>query len=191
MKSIIILSFFIYSNLTFGQVQKNALLSNPDYYVYNNAMDTLYLTKIDVGEDKIATSKIFDTIQLDGLDSKEIIFERRFTGSTRDIKQASQILENTKIFKYEIWNIDTKTLLFEAVSYYEHRYDNWDVLTRHTNDGSGSRRGYCSYSYNFSIDSIGRIEISNLTYIDQTNFCKNDIKEGNYTFINGKYTYEK
>jgi hypothetical protein len=175
----------------YGQINYSTK-GNADYYVYNDSKDTLFLTPIHVGAFAPSKSiRIFDTLQIDGLGSKEIIFERHSAGETRDIKQASQTMETTKVLKYEIWDIDTKTLLFQAVSGYEFRFDNWNLLTRHINkDNDGWSRGYCSCTYDFSIDSTGRIKISNLMTISTNNHCDADKKEGFYTFINGKYTHE-
>lgn len=177
------------SNLIYGQV----LLSNADYYVYNNSMDTLYLTKIDIRSNVMfpsRSSKIFDTIQIDGIGSKEIIFERPYCGNYRNIMQEHQEEEVTKIHKYEIWNIDTKTLLFEAISYYEFRFENWSILGVYATDNDGWSRGNCSYSYGFSIDSIGRIKISGTKTIVTNKECTPDKEEGFYIFTNGKYKKE-
>lgn len=177
------------SNLIYGQI-----LSNADYYAYNNSMDTLYLTKIDVRSNDffpIKSSKIFDTIQIDGIGSKEIIFERSYNGSYRNIMQAHQEEEFTKIHKYEIWNIDTKTLLFEAVSYYEFRFEYWSITTNHATDNdNGWSRGICSYTYDFSIDSIGRIKTTATKTINTNKACTPDKKEGFYIFTNGQYKKE-
>jgi len=75
MRHILILSFLILSNLIYGQL----FLNNIDYYVFNNSKDTLYLSKIDINRNEFLPSKsaeIFDTIQIDGIGSKEIVFER-------------------------------------------------------------------------------------------------------------------
>ncbi len=172
------------SNLIYGQL----LLSNADYYVYNNSIDTLYLTKIDINSNEpfsSKSSKIFDTIQIDGIGSKEIIFERSYSGNFRNIMQAHQEEEFTKIHKYEIWNIDTKTLLFEAISYYEFRFEYWSIIaTRYATDNDGWSRGICSYSYDFSIDSIGRIKTSGTKTISTNKECIPDKEEGFYIFTN-------
>ena len=166
------------SNLIYGQL----FLSNPDYYVFNNSKDTLYLTKIDIRTNEIfptKSSKIFDTIQIDGTGSKEIIFERSYSGKYSNIMQAHQEEEFIKIHKYEIWNIDTKTLLFEAISSYEYRYENWHLVTNHS-----------SYAYDFSIDSTGRIKTSATKTISTGAKCTPDKEEGIYTFTNGQYKKE-
>ena len=177
------------SNLIYGQL----LLSNADYYLYNNSMDTLYLTKIDISTNEFfptKSSKIFDTIQIDGIGSKEIIFERSFNGSFRNIMQAHQEEEYTKILKYEIWNMDTKILLFEAFSYYEFRFENWSIATNNSTDNDRWSRGVCSFNYDFSIDSIGRIKISGIKTISTNKECTPDKEEGFYIFMNGQYKKE-
>ena len=186
MRQILILSFLITSNLIYGQV----ILNNADYYVYNNSIDTLYLTKIDSKANvpfSTKSYKIFDTIQIDGIGSKEIIFERSYSGNYRNIMQAHQEEEFTKIQKYEIWNIDTKTLLFEAISYYEYRYEHWSILRIDATDNDGWTRGNCSYSYGFSIDSTGRTKIGGTKTIGTNIDCAPDKEEGFYIFTNGKY----
>ncbi len=189
MRHILILSFLIMSNLIYGQL----FLSNPDYYVFNNSKDTLYLTKIDIRTTEIfptKSSKIFDTIQIDGTGSKEIIFERSYSGKYSNIMQAHQEEEFIKIHKYEIWNIDTKTLLFEAISNYEYRYENWHLVTNHSSNDDGWSRGLCSYAYDFSIDNTGRIKTSATKTISTGGKCTPDKEEGIYTFMNGQYKKE-
>lgn len=177
------------SKLGFSQLG----LNNPNYYVYNGSKDTLYLTKIDFRTKGFLpknSSNIFDTIQIDGIGSKEIIFERIYSGDYRNIMQAHQEEEFAKIHKYEIWNLDTKTLLFEAICFYEYRYENWSLVSNHTSTDDGWTRGVCSYSYNFSIDSIGRITISEVKTISSSGECTPDKKEGFYIFKNGQYVKE-
>jgi hypothetical protein len=192
MKQILLLGFLIMSNLIYGQL----LLSNADYYVYNNSMDTLHLTKIDFNTNKLLSTKssqIFDTIQINGIGSKEIIFERSYSRNFRNIMQAHQEEEFTKIHKYEIWNIDTKTLLFEAISFYEFRFEYWSLLTNYAtdnNNNNGWSRGICSYNYEFSIDSIGRIKINGTKTISTNKECIPDKEEGFYIFTNGQYKKE-
>jgi len=177
------------SNSIYGQL----LLRNADYYVNNNSIDTLYLTKIDSKANvpfSTKSYKIFDTIQIDGIGSKEIIFERSYSGKYSNIMQAHQEEEFTNIHKYEIWNIDTKTLLFEAISYYKFRFEYWSILGNSATDNDGWSRGNCSYSYGFSIDSIGRIKISRTKTKGTNKECAPDKEEGFYIFTNGKYKKE-
>lgn len=196
MRQFLILSFLIFNNLTYGQL----LLSNPDYYVYNNTMDTLYLTKIDVNKTEtfwnrpLKSTKVYDTIQIDGIGSKEIIFERTYTGTSEINMQAFSSKDSTTIGKYEIWNIDTKTLLFEAIYEYQFNYESWQLHNWMASDSLFDKNGWnigrCSYKYNFSIDSTGQINIDSITYNNKNNDCIADKREGLYKYMNGKYTYE-
>ena len=160
-------------------------------------MDTLYLTKIDINTNGFSPSKstkIFDTVQIDGIGSKEIIFERTYSGIYRNIMQAHQEEEYTKIHKYEIWNVDTKTLLFEAIDDYEFNYDYWQLpnwmYLDSLFDNNGWNIGSCSYQYNFSIDNKGQINITSIRYKKMNNDCIADKKEGFYKFMDGKYMIE-
>jgi hypothetical protein len=75
------------------------------------------------------------------------------------------ISESKTISKYEIWNIDSKLLLFEAINGFKYDYNHWDAL--YTIPDSlqglfGVGNGTCSYEYDFSIDSVGQITIKNI-----------------------------
>ena len=91
MKPILIISFLILFKLSYGQL----VLNNPNYYVYNGSKDTIYLTKLSSQSEPSSfrprpTTKIVDTIQIDGLGAKEVVFERHYEGEISDIKQAEQ-----------------------------------------------------------------------------------------------------
>lgn len=156
----------------------------PDYYVYHDSKDTLFLTKIDVGYSSITnkSTTVVDSIQIDGLGAKEVIFERHYEGEINDIKQAEQTEESRKIHKNEIWNIDTKVLLFEAISDYEFHYDNWNIH-------NGSTKGICFYHYDFNIDSTGQIRIHNLIELKTGNECRADKSTGIYKYENNGYRF--
>lgn len=189
MKPFLIFSFLLMSNLIFGQV----VLGHPDYYVYNHSKDTLYLTKIDIHTNDFfasRSSKIFDTIQIDGIGSKEIIFERSYSGKYSNIMQAHQEEEITTIYKYEIWNIDTKTLLFEAIHFYEFHFEYWSIIKDSETNNNGWSSGMCSYAYDFSIDNLGKIKISGTKTISSNKSCTPDKEEGFYIFKNGEYIKE-
>ena len=192
MRQIIYISILVFVNITNGNAQLGTFPGSLDYYVYNELKDTLFLTNIDVGESVICKSTVIvDSIQIDDLGSKEIVFDRTYAGQTREIKQASQIMEDTKIHKYEIWNIDTKTLLFEFIDDYDFHYDNWILHGNNPNGNDNRNEGVCIYNYNFSIDHSGQIKIDiNPDVINTANNCKSNKKEGIYRFINGKYIKE-
>ena len=74
MKPIFILAFFIYSNALLAQGDLG-LMMRQNIYVYNDQKDTIHLSEINVGKFCICdTLRIIDTIQIDGIGSKEIVF---------------------------------------------------------------------------------------------------------------------
>lgn len=196
MRQFLILSFLIFNNLTYGQL----LLSNPDYYVYNNTMDTLYLTKIDVNKTEtfwnrpLKSTKVYDTIQIDGIGSKEIIFERTYTGTSEinmqafhqktvlqlaNMKYGILIQKHCYLKPYMSINL-TMSLGNFTIGWLQIVFlikMDWNI-------------GRCSYKYNFSIDSTGQINIDSITYNNKNNDCIADKREGLYKYMNGKYTYE-
>lgn len=191
MRQILIFTFLVLSDLVFGQNTLSSLKSNPDIYVFNNSKDTIYLTKVKLGQWTITQSiKIVDTIQIDGLGSSEIVFVRTVNGVTEEHGGMFDISETKTISKYEIWNVDTKTLLFEAVNSFEFDYNRMDARITIPDSLQGSfgfGKGKCSYVYDFSIDIKGQVIIKN---IRNTNNCIADKQEGLYKYINGKYTNE-
>ena len=86
--------------------------------------------------------------------------------------------------------MDSKTLLFEAISYYEFRSEYWNALMSYSAGGDGKRMSFCSYSYDFTIDSIGRIKIGRAKTISTDKKCTPDKEEGFYIFSNGQYKKE-
>lgn len=192
MRQILIVSLLLSSISMIGQV----VLSNPDYYVCNSGLDTLFLKNLDFRKNQpfgfrpANTTSIVDTIQLDGKGAKEIVFERTYSGVSEIIMQAHQSKEETIIHKYEIWNIDTKTLLFESVASYHFRFEYWSLLSDNFPENNGWTTGFCGYDYPFSIDSTGRIEIGKATTISTQDGCTPDKEEGFYIFTDGQYRKE-
>lgn len=191
MRRFLILTFLVLSDLVFGQTTLSTLKRNPDIYVFNNSKDTIYLIKIDLGEFTITESFIIvDTVQIDGLGSSEIVFARTVNGTTKEHGAMFDISESKTISLYEIWNLDTKTLVFEAINSYNYNYNHWDARVAIPDSLQGLfdvGKGNFSYTYDFSIDSKGQVIIKNFRNI---NNCIADKQEGLYKFINGKYTIE-
>lgn len=180
----LLLIFIVIGNICSGQQVNDELIKHPDYYVYNDARDTLYLTKIDVGHffSVKKSTVIFDSIQIDGTGPKEVVFYRVYSGSYNDIKQAYQSEEKTVLSKYEVWNIETKMLLFEAVNSYQFESDTWHIEF-------GNERIMCSYHYNFTIDSVGTITILNFLELMNEGNCNVDKSMGIYNYKNGQYIF--
>jgi hypothetical protein len=57
-------------------------------------------------------------------------------------------------------------------------------------DSDGWSRGICSFNYDFSIDSNGRIKISGIKTLNTNKECTPDKEEGFYIFTNGQYKKE-
>lgn len=191
MRQLLIFTFLVLSGFMFGQNTVSYIKSNPDIYVFNNSKDTIYLTKVELGQWTITQLiKIVDTVQIDGLGSSEIVFVRTVNGETEEHGGMFDISESKTISKYEIWNVDTKTLLFEAVNSFEfdhNRQDARNAIPDSLQGSFGFGKGNCSYMYDFSMDIKGQVIIKNTR---NTNNCMADKQEGFYKFINGKYTNE-
>lgn len=186
MRQVLILTLVAICDLAFAQSQLGSLNRNPDIYIFNNFKDTIYLTKVDLGQFSFTDSiKIADTIQIDGSGSKEIIFVRYSHGST-DAHGGSFDINDYRVFtNYEIWNPDTKTLLFEAIIDYKNDFNNSYAY----DEQWGSYRkgqGRATYKYDITVNKNGHVSISNL----KNDGCTPDHTEGTYKFLDGKYTLE-
>ncbi len=187
MRQLLTLTLLVLCQVSFGQLSLVARANIPDFYVFNNEKDTIYLNKLDLGIYSYTDSiRIVDTIQIDGSGSKEIIFVRHCHGNSEAHGGMFDIEDYKVITKYEIWNLDTKTLLFEAIPVYKNDFRNSYAY----NEQWGSYRkgeGSAEYKYDFTIDKNGQVRLSNLK---NTFDCKPDHAEGSYKFLNGKYTLE-
>jgi len=171
----------------FAFAQKNdRLITEKGIYVYNNSKDTIQLSKdsiLVVGyaiEESFLCpeTKILKKITLGNTSEKGIVFARRCThykswhGGTFDIDEKGEFT------KYEIWNLNTKELIFESINYFQLGFNRWLI------GGKIHEIGSDFYHYDFTIDEKGKIIISNLRRIED---IEPDHKEGIYEYINGKY----
>ena len=195
MRKIFILIMYLLSNPLIAQISPE-LLKNPAAYIYNNHKDTLNLTKLNLhGFFHCNTIVVFDSIQIDGTGSKEIIFYRNCSSSYGDHGGTFDIEESKEIGKYEIWNLDTKTLLFEAMNYYKFDYSRFIAQASITH-----QQGIVSYEYDFSIDKKGNITIQNIrnncvnnqkdSLVVNSIECRPDHEEGIYIFKDGVFKKE-
>lgn len=208
MKLKLTLFFLICSNIFLAQTVSN-IRYNQNIYLYNNQQDTIYLSKINIGNFCNCDLKITDSVQIDGVGAKELVFFRSCKGSINEHGGTFDIDENTQLSKYEIWNLDTKEMLFEVITSYLSDYNRFNVYSeiRHV-------KGFEFSTCEFKIDSAGSITISNVksdakahTYewktvkkkgknetiveeVPYNNFTKHSSKEGMYVFVNGKYVLE-
>lgn len=150
-------SYFLLSVLIIGLSHSVAL---GQYYLYHDSQDTIRLTQIsDQPFCYCSIVEVVDSVQIDGKGSKEVILHRRCTLTIRDHGGMFDFVEDGLISKYEIWDLDSKICLFEAVHDYQLEFSR--------SHGYGEARwpevgkGRESYTYDFEIDSLGTIVISN------------------------------
>lgn len=163
-----------------------SLYDNRPNYIYNNSKDTIRLSSIDssFGHCFCDPPKVISEIQIDKKGAKEIIFYRKCEISSLFYKSSFPQKSTTIIKKYEIWNLDSKQLLFEAKNYFKSHFKNENI-------GFSKKRyerGCRYYQYRFKINKEGNIQIRFLRGKKQ---AWADNKNGTYIFINGKYVLEQ
>ena len=158
----------------------NLLCNQNQIYVYNESSDTLFLPNIDVGQFCSCDSlQVVDAIQINGAGSNEIVFYRKCIGETNEHGGTFDIVEKTRLHKYEVWNLDEKEMLFEVVTDYKQDYNRFNVYA-----DPSHQQGSTKYRCHFSIDAQGEITIKNAP---GKNSMLLNRKEGTYTFVNGSY----
>jgi hypothetical protein len=150
--------------------------------------------------------QVVDSVQIDGIGLKEIIFHRKCRGKIDEHGATCVASRHVNDSKYEIWNLDTKEMIFEATNFNKSNFEN--------KRGRVKTKGLIFWSYDFVIDSIGRITISKLRTkskgsnaelnVEKTK-AKNkpvfektpykdkvtsDKTEGTYRYVKGKYIKE-
>lgn len=165
----------------------SSLYDNRPYYIYNNLKDSIQLSSIDssYGLCQCTPPKIISEIQIDKKGAKELIFYRKCLVKSEFYQSSYRQSIHTTIKKYEIWNLDSKELLFEAVPYYK---SNFDGIKPSPTSFPRRRKSTRHYQYNFTINKKGEIKIKQLRGKLQA-LAK--IKEGTYLFKNRKYYLEK
>lgn len=181
-----------------------------DIYVYNNSNDTIYLSKINSCKFCWCdTLRIVARVQIDSIGSKEIVFLRNCNGFTSEHGGTFDIDESINITKYEIWNLDSKKMIFDAVSSYKSDFNKFQAYSTPKH-----KKGKESYSYEFKINANGQITISNVKThaevftvqwktvkkkgknektIEEVPYpytIKPDRQEGVYKYVNGEYIKE-
>ena len=196
MKIIFTLFLFLFSQIAFAQedsltinISLEELFSTSDIYVYNDEKDTIYLSELNVGRFgfREPLKKVME-IQIDGIGAKEVVFRRKGTGQTEDHGGTFDISEDTEIIQYEVWNLDTKEMLFYTISFYIFNYKNFNA---HANPSH--QKGTCFLSQRFKIDDDGKITIKDKVagVNNEKPACHAFKKEGTYLFIDGKYELEE
>ncbi|MES2486273.1 MAG: hypothetical protein V4581_10060 [Bacteroidota bacterium] len=177
---------------------------NGSILVYNNDRDTIFLSKM--SSDSILLSplpcrcrpellmrlgsgvatQIFKEIQVDGQRAREVVIKRAYSEVIFGHGGSYDTTVNEIFSVYEIWNLDSKEMLFRSVSDYDNKYDCFCA------EGSADRKtakGERSYSYDIAIDDKGTITITNLNLKGGDDFpFRPDHQEGVYIFKDGKYS---
>jgi len=208
MKQILFFTLVICSNPCLSQLERSITAAlQKGIYVYNNQKDTLYLSDMNIGLScKCKDLQVVDSVQIDGIGSKEIIFYRKCHGKIDEHGATFDASRHVNVSKYEIWNLDTKEMIFEATNFYRSKFDKKLHHVR--------TKGKVTWSYDFKIDSTGRIIISKLKTkskgynmelnvektkaknkhvfekIPYTENVTSDKREGTYRYVNGKYIIE-
>lgn len=135
----------------------------------------------------------FDSIQIDNKGQKELILFLKISEHNESHGGSYDFFNSTNIEKYEIWNLDSDTLLFSCVTKYNFKCADFNA---HSN--IQYKKGKCSYKRSFKIDKNGLIVIKSLSNKNSIKEihkkkriklpkCSPLIKKGKYQFINNAY----
>lgn len=190
------------------------LTQNPVNYgyrfIYHDERDTIYFNNFHAdGLCLSHSTTIMDSIQIDGKGAKEIIFFRNGSCSISEHGGTFDIDEYTSQSKYEIWNLDTREMVFEVITASNSMFNKF-IAYADPQHIKGSVASSCS----FNIYPDGRIQISNAksdSNVHATKWktiVKNGVEEdileetpyiyypmavkteGIYRFANGEYVLE-
>jgi hypothetical protein len=150
------------------------------FYLYNNSKDTIHLSPMPCYCDKI---KVLRSIQIDEKGANEIVLYRKCSGIIGEHGGTFDISGKYKLGRFEIWNLDTKKLLFEGRNLKKVHYKTFK-------DYGGGRKKEVGYKYLFKINK-NRILIKylNKKTIEENNLSL-DNEEGVYRFSTQGYQKE-
>lgn len=150
------------------------------FYLYNNSKDTIYLKPMPCFCDKI---RVIRSIQIDEKGAKEIILYRKCSGIIEEHGGTFDISGKYKLGTFEIWNLDTKKLLFEGMNLKKVNYKTFKTY-------GGARKKEIGYKYNFKIKKNRLI----IRYVNRRGIENNNLsldkEEGLYQFSAGSYKKE-
>jgi hypothetical protein len=92
-----------------------------------------------------------------------------------------------KYIKYEIWNLDSKTKIFECYKSYRNSFSDFNIYNT-TRNSSGKQSFSCDVNF-----KENKIIISNTQYTSSGDFVNNDaqnniiISEGTYQFLENNF----
>lgn len=166
-------------------VKSSTIIVNIDLrqkYIYNDNKDTLILPNVDRYADcHCSPLEVVSEIQIDQKGAKEIVFLRNCSVHSVFYESSFSRAALGFIQKYEVWNLDTKERLFEAMNYYRGTYKNELIQrTRFKN----YNKGKIFYKYTVTVEASGTIKIQQIRGKDKYLVDK---KAGVYTFKEGQY----
>jgi hypothetical protein len=163
------------------------LYDNRPNYMYNDSKDTITLSSIDssYGLCTCSLPKIVAEVQIDKKGAKEVVFYRKCHLINEFYRSSFRQTTRTTIKKYDVWNLDSKQLLFEAKSYYKSKFDGIDPNPQKVPRHQKSTK---QYQYSFRLNKKGTIQIKHLRG-KLKDLVK--LKEGSYLFTDGKYVLKE
>ncbi len=173
----------IYNVLLLGKINNPSVSAISTDADENNDIHGYLLMEINGKRDSILFDSFSDispfsdfeiqSRQLDNKGSNEIIIS--YTNSfVNEIGHAGGATASTIT---QVWNIDTKQKLFQAMNY---RYL-----------ASGDEDKSCEYEYHISFNNEGQIIINNLVTKNNNETCSVDKKQGVYSLVDGQYILTK
>lgn len=156
----VLILFLSLSNLAVSQIS----LGQDRRYVYNNTKDTILFTNFlpkfsTIGFNPKSSLcgdiKIVDSIQVDGIGRKELVFYFTCTFFNSQHGGTFDIDESVEIGKYEIWNLDTKSVIFEVI---DHKKTNFNRFIA----GQPKANGNTCYKSDVTFDEFGTITVKNV-----------------------------
>ena len=186
--------------IAFSQ-NEDRLIAEKRIYIYNHSKDTLKLSTVkNIGDFTFCLdTEVFKEISIGNSNERGIVFFSNCKAYTSRHGGMFDFSGEAKLTKYEIWNLKTKELLFEAINSYHFDFKGYyayGLILAINKNGEVEKNtfgeGIYFYQYDFIIDENGRITIKNLESdlsgeVLYEFFFKPDNEEGVYEFVAGKY----
>lgn len=162
-----------------------SLIQGSAFYVFNHDKDTIFLSSLSrFGPwTQCKKYKIKDSIQVDQKGAMEMVFFRKCFCLIEEHGATYDISEKITFKKYEVWDLDNKKLLFEAMSTYRVSFDRYFI-----HQEPRRKKGRSYYRYKFSMNSSGQIKLSKFLRVGRK---YPDNQKGTYVFSAGNYMYQK
>lgn len=180
---ILLLLFFAFTQ---AQIHQPSNIKEA-FYVYNHKKDTLFFPKVAKEGFGTVHFAIADSLQMDYLGNKEIIISVKLDCGLGEHGGTFDRTKVLKYTKYEIWNLDSKTKIFEFYNSYLNSFSDFNVYAIVKNT-YGKQTFSCDVSFKENIIFISKAE-----YTSSGDFVFNGaqnniiISEGTYQFIENNF----